>query len=263
MAVDSKLSKTEFTQNSDSSWLMNTKILDDRNTNETSQYSSKDNEGTTRNVVVVTKQQEELSPNDKFQEKKTMSKKDSNVAPDLDDKHKSREATTENSLDDFETKMNKQSNNYNNSIMNDVEGISPKNKAKIDIQTVSRSKPGLENTSGSDSLLVKENIKRPEAPDGEGNVEGNIQDMTIIDNETYRVNSSNSSNKNLEKIDLRDKEKENPFPDEIISPPSSRNSIVTASTYGISEVVSAARVAKRLKARRSASKGEYKESILI
>ena len=89
------------------------------------------------------------------------------------------------------------------------------------------------------------------------------RDKKVSCDSKKEIESFNPLNQDKDIIQFRNKPEEEEIDDSLFPPTTSRNSIVTASTYGISEVVSAARVAKRLKARRSLTKEEYKESILI
>ena len=115
----------------------------------------------------------------------------------------------------------------------------------------------------SDELIHGQSDENLEAQKFNSTVEQNKdKDVSFCDSKK-EAKSENPSKEVNDIIQIRNKSEGEAIDDSLFPPVTSRNSIVTASTYGISEVVSAARVAKRLKARRSLSKEEYKESILI
>ena len=113
-----------------------------------------------------------------------------------------------------------------------------------------------------ESIHEQKDIKL-EAPEVNSTAEQSRDKDVSFSDSKKEIKSENPSKEVNNIIQIRNKSEGEAIDDSLFPLVTSRNSIVTASTYGISEVVSAARVAKRLKARRSLSKEEYKESILI
>ena len=155
-----------------------------------------------------------------------------------------------------------QSGNNDKSVKEDVGAMESEEKVATELSLDSKLKLELKSTKISDDSVyfqIDKNII--------------VQTVNTVVKEDRDIDVSCDSKKDIEtvspskevngSIQIRNKPEEEAIDDSLFPPVTSRNSIVTASTYGISEVVSAARVAKRLKARRSLSKEEYKESILI
>ena len=133
------------------------------------------------------------------------------------------------------------------------------------------SKFALKDNLASDILLHLETKTKCEAPNAGVTVEGNNENKSTSIERNGEEKVLNNVDAASVTVEIREKKGEEDVEESFFPTTTERNSIVsnntvTASTYGISEVVSAARVARRLKARRSIEnkkKEEYNESILI
>ena len=140
---------------------------------------------------------------------------------------------------------------------NKVTHISPLNLEELKKDSEDRSSSVDAGNSTKSKIPVfigkthkKDNGTHKELDVGHGNTTAN------------RDNNGKLHGKKESRIDSKTacEKKDKVFPDVMLK---RESSITMASTYGISEIVSATRAAKRLKARRQASKQEHKESILI
>ena len=193
-----------------------------------------------------------------------------NGNPLMNDDLGSKKVIDENSGGSSDTNKQKEANDRRDAVESKIEATKLEPNLAIEPTVEKSSKLDLKDSSASNNLIRQESETECEFPVVGATVEGNLENKSA----SLERNGEQKFQKNVdvttEAVEIRDKKGEEDLEESFFPPTTERNSIVsnntvTASTYGISEVVSAARVARRLKARRSIekSKEEYKESILI
>jgi len=193
-----------------------------------------------------------------------------NDNPLMNDDLGSKKVIDENSGGSSDTNKQKEANDRRDAVESKIEATKLEPNLTIKPTVEKSSKLDLKDSSASNNLIRQESETECEFPVVGATVEGNLENKSA----SLEINGEPKLQKNVdvtsEAVEIRDKKGEEDLEESFFPPTTERNSIVsnntvTASTYGISEVVSAARVARRLKARRSIekSKEEYKESILI
>lgn len=263
---------TSKTSNTDSATEAESNLLSELNptlhtsSHEKSTSIAGDIEKPSKNNEELTKEQEDVMIKCKLQEDPAPTNTDQpmkNISLDCNEKLNHEqilgEVLKEGSDMSLEVNLTQTGDN-NKSVKEDV-GVKESDE-KLAIEPIIDSKLKLELKTSEKSFHEQKDIEL-EAQRFYSTVEQNRDKDVSCSDSKKEIKSVNLSKENNDITQIRDKSEVEAIDDSLFPPVTSRNSIVTASTYGISEVVSAARVAKRLKARRSLSKEEYKESILI